>query len=83
MSHDSFDAAVAGVTAWVKGHGMAYRKQNWTNEHHHRLLVVCFRAGKCLERVDVRDDSRPRPGATSQKTDCKMKFYLMVVNRDS
>ncbi|KAG6133886.1 hypothetical protein E4U46_004807 [Claviceps purpurea] len=27
VMYDSFDAAVAGVTAWAKEHGVAYRKQ--------------------------------------------------------
>ncbi|KAG6044049.1 hypothetical protein E4U33_001584 [Claviceps sp. LM78 group G4] len=37
VMYDSFDVAVDGVTAWVKEHGVAYRKQKWTNKHHHRL----------------------------------------------
>ncbi|KAG6293516.1 hypothetical protein E4U09_002979 [Claviceps aff. purpurea] len=67
VMYDSFDAAVAGVTAWAKEHGVAYRKQTWTNKHHHRLLMVCFHAGEHPERADVHDGSRLRPGATSQK----------------
>ncbi|KAG6053411.1 hypothetical protein E4U17_004719 [Claviceps sp. LM77 group G4] len=80
VMYDSFDVAVDSVTAWAKEHGVAYRKQKWTNKHHHRLLMVCVRAGKRLEGADIHDESRPRPGATSQKTGCKMKFYLMAVD---
>lgn len=79
MVYESFEHAVAGVTAWAKDHGLAYKKQKWARGGRYRLLMCCSRSGKCRERLDA-SDSQPRRGAVSQRTDCKMQFWLMAVD---
>ncbi|CCE30360.1 uncharacterized protein CPUR_04208 [Claviceps purpurea 20.1] len=77
--YESFEHAVAGVTAWAKDHGLAYKKQKWARGGRYRLLMCCSRSGKCRERPDA-SASQPRRGAVSQRTDCKMQFWLMAVD---
>ncbi|KAG6066768.1 hypothetical protein E4U32_005415 [Claviceps aff. humidiphila group G2b] len=79
LVYESFDEAIAGVTEWAKEHGLAYRKQKWSHSRHFRLLMTCHRAGKRRER-DSSSVSKPRLGAASQRTDCKMKFFLVAVD---
>ncbi|KAG6162163.1 hypothetical protein E4U11_002853 [Claviceps purpurea] len=79
LVYESFDEAIAGVTEWAKEHGLAYRKQKWSHSRHYRLLMTCHRAGKRRER-DSSSVSKPRLGASSLRTDCKMKFFLVAVD---
>ncbi|RMZ70794.1 Transcription factor FAR1-related [Pyrenophora seminiperda CCB06] len=82
LVYPSFDDAVAGVQAWAKEHGLAYRKQKWALGRRYRLLMSCSRSGKPRDRRNdpIDPDIRRRPGATSQKTGCKMQFYLVAVD---
>ncbi|KAG6099338.1 hypothetical protein E4U31_004421 [Claviceps sp. LM219 group G6] len=75
--YDSFDDALAGVTAWAKDHGVSYNRHNWAKGGRYRLLMTCHRRGKPRE-AGGSSVPRKRPGATSQRTDCKMQFWLVA-----
>ncbi|KAG6058550.1 hypothetical protein E4U17_007924 [Claviceps sp. LM77 group G4] len=79
--YDSFDDALAGVTAWAKDHGVSYNRHNWAKGGRYRLLMTCHRRGKPSSKSrDAGGSSVPRkrPGATSQRTNCKMQFWLVA-----
>ncbi|KAG6034438.1 hypothetical protein E4U40_003913 [Claviceps sp. LM458 group G5] len=78
--YDSFDDALAGVTAWAKNHGVSYNRHNWARGGRYRLLMTCHRRGKPSKSREAGGSSvsRKRPGATSQRTDCKMQFWLVA-----
>ncbi|KAG6066026.1 hypothetical protein E4U32_006611 [Claviceps aff. humidiphila group G2b] len=82
LVYESFNDALAGVTAWAKDHGVAYHRHRWSRGHRYRLCMTCYRRGK-PRAADDREAgessvSRRRPGAASQKTDCKMQFWLVA-----
>ncbi|KAG6290434.1 hypothetical protein E4U09_004424 [Claviceps aff. purpurea] len=77
LLYESFDDAIAGVTAWARDHGVSYNRHNWARGGRYRLLMTCHRRGKPREAGDS-SVSRKRPGATSQRTGCKMQFWLVA-----
>ncbi|KAG6234829.1 hypothetical protein E4U24_008524, partial [Claviceps purpurea] len=77
LLYESFDDALAGVTAWAKDHGVSYNRHNWEKGGRYRLLMTCYRRGKPYVTGES-SVSRKRPGAVSQRTDCKMKFWLVA-----
>ncbi|KAG6052788.1 hypothetical protein E4U32_008089 [Claviceps aff. humidiphila group G2b] len=42
LLYESFDDALAGVTAWAKDHGVAYHRHNWEKGGRYRLLMTCY-----------------------------------------
>ncbi|KAG6097203.1 hypothetical protein E4U30_000855 [Claviceps sp. LM220 group G6] len=84
LLYESFKDALAGVTTWAKDHGVSYNKQRWDRGGRCRLLMTCYRRGKAKPREagdhEAGESSVPRrrPGAVSQKTGCKMQFWLLA-----
>ncbi|KAG6092715.1 hypothetical protein E4U30_005086 [Claviceps sp. LM220 group G6] len=86
LLYESFKDALAGVTTWAKDHGdrVSFNKQRWDTGGRCRLLMTCYRRGKAKPREagdhEAGESSVPRrrPGAVSQKTDCKMQFWLLT-----
>ncbi|KAG5934635.1 hypothetical protein E4U59_006075 [Claviceps monticola] len=77
LLYESFDEALAGVIAWAKDHGVSYNRHNWAKGGRYRLLMTCHRRGKPRE-AGASSVSRKRPGAMSQRTGCKMQFWLVA-----
>ncbi|EMD94148.1 hypothetical protein COCC4DRAFT_30948 [Bipolaris maydis ATCC 48331] len=75
--YDSHQQAKEAVLAWGRAHGVAYRSYGWTDRRHVRERIVCTRQGTVPVRKPT-ERPRTRMGATSQKTNCKMGFWLVA-----